>query len=93
LDLDEPALKGRNKVAQYVEAARARFPHVLSHKCWVQKEGKLSVRRRLARSEAERTKKWFLMPVAPNTKLALSNQNVMHSDLHFYKAAERRKDR
>jgi len=30
---------------------------VLPHKCWVQKEHKLSLRRRLARSEAERTKK------------------------------------
>jgi hypothetical protein len=37
----------------------------------------------LARSEAERNKKWFLMPVAPNTKLTLRSQNVMHSDSHF----------
>jgi hypothetical protein len=47
------------------------------------KEKPFSLRRKLARSEAERNKKWFLMPVAPNTKLTLRSQNVMHSDSHF----------
>ena len=36
-----------------------------------------------ARSEAERNKKWFLMPVAPDTKLALRSQNIMHCDSHL----------
>jgi hypothetical protein len=31
----------------------------------------------------ERNKKWFLMPVAPNTKLTFRSQNVMHRDSHF----------
>ncbi len=59
------------KVDQYVEAARACFPHVLSHKCWVQKARKLSLRRRPARSEVERTEKikhlsiWLLESGAP----------------------------
>jgi hypothetical protein len=43
------------------------------------KEGKaLSLRRRLARSAAERIKKWFLMPVAPNTRHTLNSQNYYY---------------
>jgi hypothetical protein len=30
--------RGRTKVAQYVEVARAHSAHVLPHKCWVTKE-------------------------------------------------------
>jgi hypothetical protein len=41
------------------------------------------LRRRLARSEAERNKKWFLMPVAPNTKLILRSQMLYTVTLTF----------
>jgi hypothetical protein len=34
------------------------FAHTLTRKCWVKKGKALSLRRRLARSEAERNKKW-----------------------------------
>jgi hypothetical protein len=37
------------------------FAHTLARKCWVKKGPTLSLRRRLARSEAERNKKWLLM--------------------------------
>jgi hypothetical protein len=39
------------------------FAHTPARKCWVKKEKPFSLRRRLARSKAERNKKSFLMPV------------------------------
>ena len=40
MDLDEPALKGRNKVAQYVEQRGAAVRHA-ARKCWVTVKRKL----------------------------------------------------
>src|SRR5205809_5249048 len=53
---EAPAPKGRMRVAQYVEQGWA-LAHTLARKCWVKQEPGLSLRRRLACSEAERNKR------------------------------------
>jgi hypothetical protein len=63
------------------------FARALARKCWVKKGKALFLAPQACAYPAEReernNKKWFLMPVAPNTKLTLRSQNVMHSDSHF----------
>jgi hypothetical protein len=59
--------KGRKIVAQYVEPAWRSSCATLARKCWVEKNGLTSLRRRLVRSEAERFKKSLLY--VPENKL------------------------
>jgi hypothetical protein len=50
------------------------FAHALARKCWVKKENALFLAPQACAYPAEReerNKKWFLMQVAPNTKLSL----------------------